>query len=290
MNILRLVLVSLVVVVGSALTDTVAQAQGPITVAFDMDPTGNVCPGSGNTGGTDCTIPSIDNCVQVADGASFDFDIVLQGLPSGRNYATPDFYIGWSPPSPAPPVPYSQFPMDRFTLNSRTLQTLGINLLVDDPGSGIIYDASIPVIPPPHSSSPDRTFIADYGVAETSPPFTQGVVGRYNATVAGGTAAGIYGLIFDLSLASGGPVYVYDEYSQDMCTDPGCTLLDANVGRGLVAVNTPCPAAPAPVGGIAELPDGSDSSARSYIALAALAAAALAALSAAAWYARRRLS
>ena len=44
----------------------------------------------------------------------------------------------------------------------------------------------------------------------------------------------------------------------------------------------------APVGGTAQPPDGSGSSARNYIALAALAATALLALSAGAWYARRR--
>ena len=44
----------------------------------------------------------------------------------------------------------------------------------------------------------------------------------------------------------------------------------------------------APVGGLAELPDVSDSSSPSYIALAGLAAAALVALGAGAWYARRR--
>jgi len=44
----------------------------------------------------------------------------------------------------------------------------------------------------------------------------------------------------------------------------------------------------APVGGIAELPDVSESAGRNYTALAALAAAAVAALSAGAWYARRR--
>ena len=46
--------------------------------------------------------------------------------------------------------------------------------------------------------------------------------------------------------------------------------------------------APLPVGGIAVLPDVSDSSARNYVALAGLAAAALVALTTGAWYARRR--
>lgn len=47
---------------------------------------------------------------------------------------------------------------------------------------------------------------------------------------------------------------------------------------------------PTPVGGIAELPDASDSAGRNYIALAGIAAVALVALSAGGWYARRRLS
>jgi len=44
----------------------------------------------------------------------------------------------------------------------------------------------------------------------------------------------------------------------------------------------------APVGGLAELPDASDSSGRNYIALAGVMAAALLALTAGAWYTRRR--
>jgi hypothetical protein len=47
--------------------------------------------------------------------------------------------------------------------------------------------------------------------------------------------------------------------------------------------------APPPVGGIAGLPDASDSSGPNYIALAGLTAAALVALGAGGWYARRRL-
>jgi len=288
-------------------------AQGPVTVAFDMDPTGNFCPGGsdwncsgagsnldddgdtfvndgcpvnvaaetvcneascpdadgsppwdtcdddtdgfindgcapvhlGNGGTSDCTITNINNCVQVSDGDSFDFDIVIQGIPSGRNCAGNQFYLGWSLPSPAPPAPYLQFPMGSFTLNSRTLQTVGIDLLVDDPGSGptIIDNSSNPggVLPKP--DSPDMTAIADFGTAETNPPFTQGVLGRYNVTVASGTAPGVYGLIFDLS--GGGPVNIFDTGSADLCTDPGCTLLDAATpGYGLVAVNTTCPGAP----------------------------------------------
>ena len=63
----------------------------------------------------------------------------------------------------------------------------------------------------------------------------------------------------------------------------GVPLCDTDVLDWTAAV------APLPVGGIAELPDVSDSSARNYVALAGLAAAALVALTTGAWYARRRL-
>jgi hypothetical protein len=51
---------------------------------------------------------------------------------------------------------------------------------------------------------------------------------------------------------------------------------------------TPTPTPSPAVGGLAELPDVSDSSAASYLALAGLAAAALVALTAGGWYARGR--
>jgi hypothetical protein len=72
--------------------------------------------------------------------------------------------------------------------------------------------------------------------------------------------------------ASGNPVVAYyDETNGDLkllhCGNPNCAE---------------------PVGGIAELPEVSDSAGRNYVALAGLAAAALVALGAGGWYARRR--
>ena len=65
----------------------------------------------------------------------------------------------------------------------------------------------------------------------------------------------------------------------------GLVVLDDGSSRlSVKAAENPFP----PVGGMAELPNVSDSSGRSYVALAALAAAALVALSAGGWYARRR--
>jgi hypothetical protein len=67
----------------------------------------------------------------------------------------------------------------------------------------------------------------------------------------------------------------------------GLVVLDDGSSR--LSVRAAEKAAPGPVGGIAALPDVSDSSGRSYVALAGLAAAAAAvALVASGWYARRR--
>lgn len=60
-------------------------------------------------------------------------------------------------------------------------------------------------------------------------------------------------------------------------------------GAGDYATKVCCYAGPPlPVGGVAELPEISDSAGPNYLALAALAAAALVALTAGAWYARRQ--
>jgi hypothetical protein len=44
-----------------------AQGQGLVLVGFDMDPTGNSCPGDGTT---DCTLGNIDACVEVPSGGA----------------------------------------------------------------------------------------------------------------------------------------------------------------------------------------------------------------------------
>ena len=70
-------------------------------------------------------------------------------------------------------------------------------------------------------------------------------------------------------------------------TGPNITATVTDASGNTSEFSAPVAYSP-PVGGIAELPDVSDSSSRNYIALAALAAAALAALCAGAWYARRQ--
>jgi len=260
-----------------------------IDVSFDMDPTGNTCPTTGNGGGVDCTITQIDNCVQVSpgtynaagsedgcasgtcgdsldngpacngagqDGAdandpdcwtdTFDFDVVMQNLPGGNNLAGIQYNIGFSLPSPPPPAPWLSFPIQPpgpggLQIMYRMLQTAGVNVMVDNVASGPFNNFSIPVIPPPNTVSPDLTAFADNNASpETSPPFTQGVLGRYTVVVLPGTPAGVYGLTFDLAA---GPVNIFDLASADLCASIGCNLWDAAAtpAYGLVAVNATCP-------------------------------------------------
>jgi Tol biopolymer transport system component len=81
--------------------------------------------------------------------------------------------------------------------------------------------------------------------------------------------------------------------SPDPCVSNRALLADNDVQITVLAAtastwNVGLP--PVPVGGLAELPDVSDSPGRNYVAFAGLAAAALVALTAGGWYARRRLS
>lgn len=82
-----------------------------------------------------------------------------------------------------------------------------------------------------------------------------------------------------------------DINAQPIGDEDGDQVFDGPFANGEIAVGQPCssPTPNPPVGGIAELPNVSDSSSRNYIALAGLAATALVTLTASAWYAGRRL-
>lgn len=209
-----------------------SRADALLVVGFDMNPAGNSCPGTGNAGGADCVLGSVEACVEVTSGGSFDFDVFMDGLPAGETLAGLDFYVGsgWWPPG-------------SLTVTGRTLQTVGIDLLVDDPGSSDLFDGSDPL---PNAVSPDHTTIVDLGIAEANPPFGRGVLARYTATVAPGTPAGTYGLLFDLAA---GPVIIGNKPGVNLCDTYGCELWDANrtPQYGLVAVNTSCGGAATPV-------------------------------------------
>ncbi|MDP2949212.1 MAG: hypothetical protein Q8P22_06715 [Chloroflexota bacterium] len=213
-----------------------ARADASLVVGYDMNPAGNSCPGTGNTGGTDCTLGSVESCVEVTAGGNFDFDVFIDGLPEGESLAGPDYYVGW-------------FAGLALTINGPEPAgagewTLGVNLIADDAGSVFGLSGTSPV---GNTVSPHHAAVADLGVAETNPPFTKGVLHRFNATVEATTPAGVYGLFFDPDEDGngpdeGGPVLMGNKAGDDMCTIYGCELWDANRSPqyGLVAVDTSC--------------------------------------------------
>jgi hypothetical protein len=244
----------------------IARAQGPILVALDMDPTGNSCPGDGVN---DCTLGTTDRCVQVSPGASFSFDVILDDLPpraDGEGLVGLDFKLVWGGSvSPAE--------ADVIDITLRVAFNSLIHVFRQAAGSaGDLHDPqAMPVLVPPYIGGP-----ADASADEPNPPWTQGTAWRGAATVSASAAPGVYRLQFDPEW-----VIVGNLLWEDECVDgPGCLRQG-----GLVAVDKACPRL---VGGIAELPQVSDSSGPSRGALAGLAAAALLALTAGAWYSRRR--
>ncbi len=197
-------------------------AQGPIDVGFDMNPNSapaNSCPGTGNAGGTDCTLGSIETCVAVpSGGGTIEFDVYMDNFPVGDDLLSFSYHLDEKHSNPV------------GNITARNEQTVGINITEDDPGSSTMSmsDPLGPVI------SYDGA-IADMAVAESNPPFTQGTLGRYTVNVA--APDGIYGLTLDtVKMANSGLP------PEKLCAEKyGCNVIDANDGYGLIAVGVPCP-------------------------------------------------
>ena len=63
----------------SGYSNVTAQAQQPITIAYDMVTAGNTCPG---TGTADCAVGPIDSCIHLpSGGGDIEFDVVAKNLP-----------------------------------------------------------------------------------------------------------------------------------------------------------------------------------------------------------------
>jgi hypothetical protein len=193
-----------------------AQAQGPVTVAFDMITAGNGCPG----GGVDCTVPTIDGCVNVTSGVPFDFDVVVTGLQPADNFAGFDYFITWAPQNALGPV--------ALTLNAQTYLAAGTNLIAEGGAPFSIGTGT------PNAASPHHAVVGDLGASEANPPYTQGVLGRYNATSL--DAPGLYTLDFSF-----GAVIIGTDAlgSGDQCATYGCTLLSGQIA----VAPTLCPVA-----------------------------------------------
>ena len=217
-----------------------AQPENPLTVGFDMNTTGNTCPGDGVS---NCTLGTIDTCVQVPSGGGVvTIDVFLKDLPAvAGGYAGFQYHIG------------ERNSLSVGTVSGITHSAADVNLIVQVPPANV-FDFSGPV----GTSIPFwNAMVADTGGMEVNPPFTQGVMSRLQID-ATGAPDGVYGLIIDPPEASAG-LQVLDLNADDYCaagnpnadspTTPspsyvGCNILDANDGYGLIAVGVDCSAGP----------------------------------------------
>ena len=158
-----------------------AQDESPITVAIDMDPAGNTCPGDGVT---DCTIGTIEQCrsVPATAGTTFDIDTVVTGLwqgYSGFNYdfSFPDTTSG-----------------AKLTVTAEVEGDPAVNLIMQLPGSEhTSLGEGVPDVTSPHFN-----VVGDLTVpgSETTPPWTQGMLVRYTFQVGADPTPGVYGFGF----------------------------------------------------------------------------------------------
>jgi len=217
-------------------TDEGAEAHpGPVIVGFDMGTGGNSCPYNCTDGGApercttcptypncDCSLGTIDRCVETTAGATILFDVYLEGLPSGASILGMSYAIDTWP--------------GKVWFRGHGDATVN---LIAQPGSETHDYSDLPGDAPP----PFLVDVRDEGYAEYSPLFTHGVLGRYGLSLEG-VAPGLYGLtLTDVTLTEG-----LATRPADLCVDFGCTILDANYEPqyGLIAVDTTCPAGVTP--------------------------------------------
>jgi hypothetical protein len=195
-----------------------ARANGLMTVGFDMDTTGNSCPG---TGLADCTLGTIDTCVAVpTGGAPITIDTFIDGLASGETYVAFQYVLQEATDQPV------------GTLTAYTHQNNLINLVYQAlPQSGLIDASGATPAPVPGWSA----VVSDlFGGVETNPPFTRGVMSRLEIDTTG-TADGIYTLQF-------GNLIVGNESANNICDPDGDGILDqCTVQDGLIAIGQACP-------------------------------------------------
>ena len=164
-------------ILGQCGTSETVYDQPGVTVGIDMDPAGNSCPGDGLS---DCTLGTIDRCVQVTAGATLDIDVFLEGLDKpypNDHILGAEYRINW-------------VPADLLTVTAETHTSPTVNLLCQKEPRIVVPMAE----QLPDGASPHRVDIADFAAAEYSPPYTHGTLGRYTVTVSGSAAPGLYRL------------------------------------------------------------------------------------------------
>jgi hypothetical protein len=218
------------------------------TVSFDIDP--EITGNSANTLGT------VENCYAVTcPSAGCDWD----GSSSFDDVSDYVIDIVVSGDTEAPTNYYASLNYDEAKVH------------VADPGTDTLIKMGGAIDLSEELPDSDGTFAAGAMCL-----FVPGIAGD-GTIVRVGLDIGASGIVlFSLNAA---PLTAY----VSAASDPDSHPLKLDVGR--LAINDACPDA---VGGIAELPDVSDSAGPNYVAIAGLAAAMLVALTAGGWYVRRR--
>ena len=237
-------------------TQGTARAQAPVvtTLAIDMVTAGN----------DDHTVGAIDACVAVSAGASVEFDVVLDAIPTGRDLDGYQYFMGFDDTNLT------------FTNQQHTgyppAGPNGINIISRNPApaptscSGLLgcIDASEAVPDPPSSDSFDELSVHQVFVVDSTTGITVGfgsddpwagaggVLGRYSIAVGPAAPAGIYAIglndsaVFSIRVqdAASTPIWDLPANATDDDADGAIDedlMLDRTAGYGLIAVDTPCP-------------------------------------------------
>ncbi len=150
----------------------------------------------------------------------------LDGIPAGDSYLGAGYLLEVWPGILQDPDGFGPLPHGHPN----------VNLTAQGAGS-LVFDLSDPL---PDGAPPWIANVADLLAAEYNPPFTMGVVGRYQLDLTG-VAPGVYPMtlstvVMGRDVPPGG----------DLCVVYGCEILDGNSSPpyGLIAVDEPCPGPP----------------------------------------------
>jgi hypothetical protein len=249
------------------------------TLAIDMDPKD----GTGSFVNNDHTVGTIDKCITVEAGASFDMDVVLDAIPPGRDLDAFQYFIGFDA---------ANLTFTAQNHNSGSPPPNGVTVISRVPGlscSGLLacIDSSEAVPDPPstdgfgevavhHVFVIDSTGSATVGSAGDPYGNAGGVLGRYTISVSSAAPARIYGIglnnsiIFTTAVNDNAATPIWDlpgdetDNDNDGAVDEDL-MLDATTVYGRVAVGVPCSEeplttpTPTPTPGASPTPAGSPS-------------------------------
>jgi len=170
----------------ATLGETLQDPDGVI-VGIDMITAGNDCPQDVAGVGADCSLGPIDNCVSVNPGDPVTFDVFVDDLELDSHLGHGFLLDGWpaSGTDGTPPQIVSAIHQGAPTMVTSRAGAMPIDFNETAPDADLPYDGS---------------GTGDIGTAEYNPPYTQGVLDRYNLDTTGATP-GVYGLrLTDVSI------------------------------------------------------------------------------------------